>query len=98
MWLKPFSKVRACLIPNPFSQHSAVIAVFGEEFAHTDKVPGEFHRFLLEAQEVRHDGDYGPRNAVRLEQTQERIRQAERFLQVAAQSIRSLSPEDANAE
>ena len=41
-----------------FSKHSAVIAAFGREFAHTGKVPVEFHRFLMEAQELRHSSDY----------------------------------------
>jgi uncharacterized protein (UPF0332 family) len=41
-----------------------VIAAFGQHFANTDKVPVHFHRYLLEAQELRHSGDYGPRDAV----------------------------------
>ena len=41
-----------------FSKHSAVIAAFGQHFAQTGKVPAEFHRFLLEAFELRHKGDY----------------------------------------
>ncbi len=41
-----------------FSKHSAVVATFGKDFAHTGKVPLEFHRFLIEAQELRHTGDY----------------------------------------
>ena len=47
-----------------FSRHSAVIAAFGHHFARTGKAPVEFHRFLLEAQELRHSGDYGERHAV----------------------------------
>lgn len=38
-----------------YSKHSAVIAAFGEKFAHAGIVPTEFHRFLLEAQEARHN-------------------------------------------
>ena len=47
-----------------FSKHSAVIAAFGQHFAHAGKVPTEFHRYLLDAQELRHTGDYGPRERV----------------------------------
>ena len=42
-----------------FSKHSAVIAAFGKHFAHAGKVPVDFHRYLIEAQEARHTGDYG---------------------------------------
>jgi uncharacterized protein (UPF0332 family) len=80
-----------------YSKHSAVIAAFGDKFAHAGKVPTEFHRFLLEAQEARHDGDYGPRNAVSPQQARERIRHAGRFLELATQLIGPLSSENANA-
>ncbi len=36
-----------------FSKHSAVIAAFGQHFAHTGKVPVTFHRFLIDAQRIR---------------------------------------------
>ena len=62
-----------------FSKHSAVIAAFGREFAHQGKVPVEFHRFLLDAQELRHDGDYGPRGVVSQEQAQEQINRPSSF-------------------
>lgn len=41
-----------------FSKHSAVIAAFGREFAKSQRVPPDFHRFLIEAQELRTAGDY----------------------------------------
>lgn len=66
-----------------FSRHSAVIAAFGQHFVQTGKVPVEFHRFLLEAFELRHKGDYGLRHAVAHEQGQEQIARAEQFLKVA---------------
>jgi uncharacterized protein (UPF0332 family) len=66
-----------------FSKHSAVIAAFGKHFAHPGKVPTELHRYLLEAQELRHAGDYGPRERVTHEQAVEQIARAEQFLKVA---------------
>jgi uncharacterized protein (UPF0332 family) len=63
-----------------FSKHSAVIAAFGQRFAHTGRVPVEFHRFLLTAQDLRHSGDYGPPHAVTLDQAREQITRAEAFL------------------
>jgi uncharacterized protein (UPF0332 family) len=56
-----------------FSKHSAVIAAFGQHFAQTGKVPAEFHRFLLEAFEIRHKGDYSLRQGVAHNQAQEQI-------------------------
>lgn len=42
-----------------FSSHSGVISAFGREFARTKRVPAKFHRYLIEAQNLRTTGDYG---------------------------------------
>jgi len=70
-----------------FSKHSAVIAAFGREFAKTQLVPTNFHRFLIEAQELRTTGDYGQLNAVTTDQAAEQIDRAEEFLSLAIQFI-----------
>jgi len=70
-----------------FSKHSAVIAAFGREFARPQRVPPEFHRFLIEAQELRAAGDYGQLNAVTTDQAAEQIDCAEQFLALAIQEI-----------
>jgi uncharacterized protein (UPF0332 family) len=70
-----------------FSKHSAVIAAFGREFAKPQRVPTEFHRFLIEAQELRTTGDYGQLNAVTTDQAAEQIDYAEQFLALAIQEI-----------
>jgi uncharacterized protein (UPF0332 family) len=70
-----------------FSKHSAVIAAFGREFAKPQRVPTEFHRFLIEAQELRTTGDYGQLNAVTADQATEQINHAEQFLALAIQKI-----------
>ena len=75
-----------------FSKHSAVIAAFGQHFARTGKVPVEFHRFLLAAQDLRHSGDYGPPHAVRLDQAREQIAHGEAFLVLAEHLIGPLPP------
>ena len=77
-----------------FSSHSAVIAAFGQHFAHMGKVPVEFHRFLLEAQELRHRGDYGERRTVTPEQAHEQIVRAEQLLEQAERLIGPLPPAD----
>ena len=75
-----------------FSKHSAVIAAFGQHFARTGKVPIEFHRYLLAAQDLRHSGDYGPLHAVTLDQAREQIAHAEAFLSLAERLIGPLPP------
>ncbi|AFW96996.1 HEPN domain-containing protein [Dolichospermum sp. UHCC 0684] len=70
-----------------FSKHSAVIAAFGREFAKPQVVPTNFHRFLIEAQELRTTGDYGQLNAVTTDQAAEQIDRAEEFLSLAIQFI-----------
>lgn len=75
-----------------FSKHSAVISAFGREFAHSGKVPVEFHRFLMEAQELRYSGDYDTGSTVTSEQAIEQINRAEKFLKLAEQLIGQLPP------
>jgi uncharacterized protein (UPF0332 family) len=75
-----------------FSKHSAVIAAFGQRFAQTGKVPVEFHRYLIDAQDLRHAGDHGPRERVTRDQAAEQISRAEHFLRVAQQLIGPLPP------
>lgn len=70
-----------------FSKHSAVIAAFGREFAKPKRVSPDFHRFLIEAQELRATGDYGQLNAVAPDQAAKQIDRAEAFLAVAIQEI-----------
>jgi uncharacterized protein (UPF0332 family) len=70
-----------------FSKHSAVIAAFGREFAKPQRVSSDFHRFLIEAQELRTTGDYGQLNAVTTDQATEQIDHAEQFLAIAIQAI-----------
>ena len=77
-----------------FSKHSAVIAGFGQHFVHSGKVPAEFHRFLIEAQQVRQTGDYSFLHAVTLDQAQTQITHAERFLELAEQLLGPLPPDE----
>lgn len=70
-----------------FSKHSAVIAAFGRHFALAGKVPVEFHRYLLEAQELRHDADYGQPDAVTAQDAQEQLERAKQFLVLAERLI-----------
>lgn len=66
-----------------FSKHSAVIAGFGQHFARPGRVPAEFHRYLLEAIDIRHEGDYATRPSISESQAAHQIGRAERFLKLA---------------
>lgn len=70
-----------------FSKHAAVISAFGREFAKSQRVSTDFHRFLIEAQELRTTGDYGQLNAVTSDEAAEQIDRAEQFLAFAIQAI-----------
>jgi uncharacterized protein (UPF0332 family) len=66
-----------------FSSHSAVIAAFGKEFAKTNIFNPDFHRYLLEAQDRRNIGDYGMLGSLSIEEVQEILDWAKKFLKAA---------------
>jgi uncharacterized protein (UPF0332 family) len=66
-----------------FSKHSAVISKFGETFARTGRVPVEFHRYLIQAQQSRTTADYDSGSQSTELETTEQIRRAEIFLTFA---------------
>ncbi|NJK35652.1 MAG: HEPN domain-containing protein [Oscillatoriales cyanobacterium SM2_2_1] len=70
-----------------FSNHSAVIAAFGREFAKPHRISPDLCRFLIEAQELRTTGDYGQFNAINIDQATEQIQRAKEFLALAIQEI-----------
>ena len=41
-----------------YSSHAAVIAAFGKEFAKTNDLDSRFHRYLIDAHDLRNIGDY----------------------------------------
>ena len=54
--------VASALLANlglSYSTHAAVISAFGREFAKTEKLDPKFHRWLIDAQDLRNIGDYG---------------------------------------
>ncbi|CAC5345884.1 MULTISPECIES: HEPN domain-containing protein [Planktothrix] len=72
-----------------FSKHSAVISALGRDFANTGRIPVQFHRFLIEAQNLRNSGDYGGLNTVTNEEAIEQINRAIQFLELAEEQIGS---------
>jgi uncharacterized protein (UPF0332 family) len=70
-----------------FSSHKAVIAGFGKHFAKSGRVPAEFHRHLVDAQEDRTAGDYGLSPGVTAEEAATHIVRAQRLIELAETSL-----------
>ncbi len=71
-----------------FSSHAAIIAAFGKEFAKTGKIDPKFHRYLIDAQDFRNQGDYGFGIGVTQEQAHELIGWAEDFIALCEQRLK----------
>jgi uncharacterized protein (UPF0332 family) len=81
-----------------FSKHSAVIAAFGEKFAKTGAVPPELHRYLTDGQDSRNAADYSFGGALTETDASAQIANAERFLEIASERLRTLpGPESAQS-
>ena len=70
-----------------YSKYAGVIASFGKEFAKTEELPPELHRHLIEAAEMREDGDYDYAAVITDEECLQQLRRAEAFLRCAATHI-----------
>jgi uncharacterized protein (UPF0332 family) len=66
-----------------YSSHSAVIAAYGKEFAKTGDLDTRFHRWLLDAQDIRNVGDYSIGEEISAAQCQELVIWANSFLETA---------------
>ena len=72
-----------------FSSHSAVIGAFGKEFIKTGTIDAKFHRYLIDAQDLRNVGDYGIVKKITPEQAQKVIQWAKELISVAEEILRS---------
>ena len=77
-----FYGVEALLLSRElsFSKHSGVIAAFGKHFVKAGAFNSRFHRYLLNAFELRNAGDYGAVQAVNLEDARQVVDQAGELL------------------
>jgi uncharacterized protein (UPF0332 family) len=66
-----------------FSKHSGVIGKFGEIFAKTARVPKEYHRYLIQAEEARTKADYDATSVASPEEAHIQIERAQAFLLLA---------------
>jgi uncharacterized protein (UPF0332 family) len=65
-----------------FSKHSAVISKFGELFARTSKIDPKFHRYLIDAEQIRLKGDYDRSERLTAEDAKLLIERTEEFLEL----------------
>jgi len=84
-----FYAVEALLLSreHSFSKHSAVISAFGKEFVKTGIFDSRFHRYILNAFDLRNAGDYGSMHAVSEEQTRLIIAEARELLAAITQYL-----------
>jgi len=66
-----------------YSSHAAVIANYGKNFARHEALDSKFHRYLIDAQDIRNIGDYGVERHVPLSEANMIVYQAKEFLQAA---------------
>ena len=64
-----------------------MISAFGREFVKDGIAIEEFHRLVIDAQDLRNPGDYGELNAVTIAQSQEPINNAEKILEFTKKFI-----------
>ena len=65
-----------------------LLDAFGKEFAKTGTISGEYHRFLMDAQEARNTGDYQVFSHLTGEETVQHITHAEHFLEMGEKLLR----------
>lgn len=71
-----------------FSSHSAVVAAYGKEFAKTGLLDPKFHRYVIDAQELRQTGHYGEEGEdVTEEQARDALQWAEEFTQAVKEYL-----------
>lgn len=68
---------------HAFFSHAAVIAGFGKIFAKPQRLDPRFHRYLIDAQDIRNIGDYGVGLEVGREQVADLLTWCDEFLAAA---------------
>lgn len=73
-----------------FSRHSGVISALGERFARKNRIPQDYHRYLIDAQAQRNRGDYNIAPNLSKADAELLISRAETFLDFVIQNIDSI--------
>jgi hypothetical protein len=75
-----------------FTSHAGVISAFGQHFSKTGKVPPDFHRYLLAAQDARTEGDYDIRPKLTADDSALAISRAHDFTALAERFLAQEEP------
>ncbi len=70
-----------------FSKHQGTIGAFGKEFCLAGRVPGDFHRFIIDAYDYRSEADYEKPHTVEPEVALLQIERAEMFVALAEREL-----------
>jgi uncharacterized protein (UPF0332 family) len=70
-----------------FRKHSSVHSAFGERFIKTGLIESKYHRWIIDAFDMRIKGDYGVEAVITDAEATQMIRQAHEFLEVARQFL-----------
>jgi uncharacterized protein (UPF0332 family) len=76
-----------------FSKHGSLLAAFGQHLVKTGEVEAKFHRYLINAQDNRIEGDYSAQSSLTQTQVETMIAQAEEFLVMTEQLLSKLPPQ-----
>ena len=71
-----------------FSKHSAVISAFGKDFIKPGIFNEKFHKYILEAFELRNAADYGVIHSVPQEKSEEIITKAGEMIQTISEYLK----------
>lgn len=66
-----------------YSRHAGVIAAFGREFAKTGEMDPKYHRWFIDAQDLRTTSDYAALVEPSVDQAGETISRADEFIRAA---------------
>ena len=75
-----------------YSKHAGVISAFGREYAKSGRLDPKFHRWLIDAQDLRNIGAYGIEAHVSEEQAALVCQWAREFLRVASELLKKRDP------
>ncbi len=75
-----------------FAKHGSLLAAFGQHLVKTGEVEAKFHRYLINAQDNRIEGDYSAQSNLTQTQVETMIAQADEFLALTEQMLTTTPP------
>lgn len=85
-----FTAARALLATKDLdsTKHSGIISLFNQHFVKDGVVDVEFGRLLAEAKDMREESDYGDFITVSKEESEQRLKSAERFIGMIEKALK----------